>query len=233
MLPPTKMQKYLYKANAAALRGSIRKPYFQELGDHLAISTYAGSGGRVECRSEGFAVGEELHYDAARTELTASEQDGVYTTSLTAQVFGLQIGPRLTVEEVTCRMQSVYDSRGYPATCFPRILPAGSTIRNLRIDGQIQRLELPQAFGADQPSCDAFYRGERDQEDTFQPGFIPEPIYVKDFGTIFYAEWTWVHPQEKHQQHLTMLRLALGSDLGAAVCVGVGGTDGVGWPPGA
>ena len=39
---PTKMQKYLYKAQAIALRGSIRKPYFQELGDHLAIATYAG-----------------------------------------------------------------------------------------------------------------------------------------------------------------------------------------------
>ena len=35
MLAPTKMQKYLYKANAIPLRGSIRKPYFQELGDHL------------------------------------------------------------------------------------------------------------------------------------------------------------------------------------------------------
>jgi hypothetical protein len=64
-----------------------------------------------------------------------------------------------------------------------------------------------------------------------EPGFIPEPIYVRDFGTIYYAEWTWVHPQERHQQHLTMLRLALGSDTGAAVCFGIGSSDGTGWPP--
>jgi hypothetical protein len=195
------MQKYLYKANAIALRGSIRKPYFQELGDHLAVSTYAGSGGRIECKSEGFAI--------------ASQEDGVFTTSVTAQVFGLQVGKRFTVEEVTCRLQSVYDSRLYPEECFPRISPIGSTIRNLRIDGEVQRLMFAPAFDA------------REGE----PGFIPEPIYVRDFGTIYYAEWTWVHPQERHQQHLTMLRLALGSDTGAAVCFGIGSSDGTGWPP--
>jgi hypothetical protein len=209
------MQKYLYKANAIALRGSIRKPYFQELGDHLAVSTYAGSGGRIECKSEGFAIGEELHYDSARTEIIASQEDGVFTTSVTAQVFGLQVGKRFTVEEVTCRLQSVYDSRLYPEECFPRISPIGSTIRNLRIDGEVQRLMFAPAFDA------------REGE----PGFIPEPIYVRDFGTIYYAEWTWVHPQERHQQHLTMLRLALGSDTGAAVCFGIGSSDGTGWPP--
>jgi hypothetical protein len=217
MLAPTKMQKYLYKANAIALRGSIRKPYFQELGDHLAVSTYAGAGGRIECKSEGFAIGEELHYDSARTEIVASKQDGVFITSVTSQVFGLQVGKRLTVEEVTCRLQSVYDSRLYPEKCFPLVLPTGSTIRNLRIDGEVQRLMFAPAFDA------------REGE----PGFIPEPIYVKDFGTIYYAEWTWVHPYEQHQQHLTMLRLALGSDTGAAVCVGNGSSDGVGWPPNA
>jgi hypothetical protein len=217
MLAPTKMQKYLYKANAIALRGSIRKPYFQELGDHLAVSTYAGAGGRIECRSEGFAIGEELQYDSARTEIIASEQDGVFTTSLISQVFGLQVGKRLAVEEVTCRLQSVYDSRLYPEQCFPRISPDGSTIRNLRIDGEIQRLEFSPAF----------------EDGEGEPGFIPEPIYVRDFGTIYYAEWTWVHPQERHQQHLTMLRLALGSGTGAAMCVGNGSIDGTGWPPGA
>ena len=64
-----------------------------------------------------------------------------------------------------------------------------------------------------------------------QPGPIPEPIYVKGLGTIFYAEWTWVHPQERHQQHLTMLRLALGSDTGVALDISTGGSDGTGWPP--
>jgi len=223
------MQKYLYKANAIALRGRIHKPYFQDLGEHLPAMTYAGSSCRLEFRSEGFKIGQELQYDAARTEIVAGEQDGTYTTMVTSQVFGLQVGTRLTVEEVTCRLQSVYDSRDYPERCYPRISPAGSIIRNLRIDGQEHPLAFPRAFGAGQSVYD---RAAGDAGGIEGPGFYPDPIYVPDFGTIYYAEWSWVHPGEHHQQQLTMLRLALGSGLGAGVCAGIGGSDGAGWPPG-
>jgi len=231
MSPQTKMLKYLYKAHAVALQGTIQKPYFQELGDHLAIATYAGSGGRTECSNRDFAVGEDISYKFARTSIEAGEKDGIYQTTLIAQVEGLQVGKRLTVDEVTCRLQSVYDSSTYPGSCLPRILPAGSTIRDLRIDGEIQQLHLPPAFDADQKTCGAFFLGERDEDTTLQPGPIPEPIYRKGFGTIFYAEWTWVHPQEHHQQRLTMLRLALGSQFGGSLEVGICGSDGMGYPP--
>lgn len=226
---PTKMQKYLFKASAIALRGRIHKPYFQDLGEHLPAMTYAGSSARHEFRSGGFKVGQEVQYDAARTEIIAGEQSGVFNTSVTAQVFGLQVGTRLFVEEVTCRLQSTYDSKNYPGSCYPRISPAGSIIKNLKIDGKVQQLVFPPAFGAGEagnpPVLD-------NRSDAPQPGFYPEPIYVPNFGTIYYAEWSWVHPDERHQQHLTMLRLSLGSDLGAAMCVGIGGSDGAGWPPG-
>lgn len=233
MLPQTKMQKFLYKAHAVALRGSIRKPYFQELGDHLAISTYAGSATQIECTSRGFAVGGDVSYDSAHTEIATSVANGVFQTTLVAQVKGLQIAKRIKVDEVTCRLRSVYDSKNYPKSCYPRISPAGSTIQNLQIDGRAQQLRLPEAFHADDKTTGGFFQGERDQDGTLQPGTFPEPIYVKGLGTIFYAEWTWVHPQERHQQHLTMLRLALGSDFGLDCGVSGGTSDGVGWPPGA
>ena len=233
MLPQTKMQKFLYKSHAVALRGSIRKPYFQELGEHLAISTYAGSATRIECTSRGFAVGGDIHYDSAHTEITTSEENGVYQTNLVAQVKGLQIAKRIKVDEVTCRLRSVYDSKNYPKNFFPRISPAGSTIRNLQIDGRAQELHLPEAFNSDDKTTGGFFQGERDQDGSLQPVPIPEPIYVKGLGTIFYAEWTWVHPQERHQQRLTMLRLALGSDFGLDCDVSGGTSDGMGWPPGA
>ena len=225
---PTKMQKYLYKAHAIALRGSIRKPYFQELGDHLSVTTYAGSTGRTTCKSEGFRVGDEVQYDTAHTQIVAGELDGIFTTSVTSQVFGLRVGKRLRVGEVTCRLQSVYDSNGYPQSCFPRISPAGSIIRNLEIDGKERPLTFHPAFGATEQS--GGQRPQSNEDD--RPGFIPEAFDVPGLGRIFYAEWTWVHPDEQHQQHLTMLRLALGSDMGAAICVGIGGSDGYGWPPG-
>lgn len=231
MLPQTQMQKYLFKASATALRGSIRKPYFQELGNHLAISTYAGSAGRTESSNAGFSLNGDISYKFARTSIEAGMTNGIFTTTVVSQVEGLQIGKRLTVDEVICRLQSVFDSRTYPGNCLPRISPAGSTIRNLRIDGKVQELQLPPAFGASQDQVNAFFLGRHDQEASLQPGPIPEAIRVADLGTIYYAEWTWVHPQEQHQQRLTMLRLALGSDLGADVDVGDGSSDGTGWPP--
>jgi hypothetical protein len=231
MYPATHMQKYLYKAQAIALRGSIRKPYYQELGDHLAISTYAGSASRIECTSRGFAVAEDIRYEVARTEIVTEAKNGFFTTSLLAQVEGLQIG-KLSVDQVTCRLRSVYDSGAYPNRMVPRILPAGSSIVNLQFDKRALELVLPAAFRVDADTSESFFRGEHDDDDdALQPGSIAEPIHIDGFGTIFFAEWTWVHPQERHQQHLTMLRLALGSDLGANTCVGVGSSDGYPWPP--
>jgi hypothetical protein len=232
MTPDQKMEKYLYKAYAIALRGSIRKPYFQNLGNHLAISTYAGSRGKTECSHHDFAVGEDIRYKVARTRIEAGESKGIYKSTLIAQVEGLQIGKRLSVDEVTCSLTSVYDSKNYPKNCLPRILPTGSTIRNLRVDGRIQDLLMPPAFHAGGETHQSFFRGERDEDSTLQPGPMPEPIHVPDLGTIYYAEWSWVHPNERHQQRLTMLRLALGSDFGGDVDVGVGHSDGTGWPPG-
>jgi hypothetical protein len=229
---PQRMQKYLFKAYATAVEGSIRKPYYQDVGRHLAIATYAGSSGRTEATNRDFALGQEVSYKFARTSIEAVVNGTLMQTTLEARVEGLQVvGKRLTVDEVVCRLHSVYDSRSYPGRCLPRIIPAGSTIQGLRIDGVLQKLDLPAAFGTPQQQQDAFLRGEADNDTALQPGPIPEPIYVKGLGTIFYAEWTWVHPQERHQQRLTMLRLALGSDTGVAVDISTGGSDGTGWPP--
>jgi hypothetical protein len=232
MTPNIRPKKYLYKAHAVALRGSIRKPYHQELGDHLAIATYAGSGGRTECSNRNFAIGKDISYDFAYTEIVAEQvDDNVHQTTVTSQVKGLQIGGRLTVDEVTCRLHSVYDSRTYPGRCVPRILPAGSTIKNLQVDGKVQPLKLPDAFNADSKAQDAFFKGERDTDLSLHPGAIPKKIIIEGFGTIHYAEWVWIHPDERHQQHLTMLRLALGCDFGGDVDVSSGNSDGTGWPP--
>jgi hypothetical protein len=226
------MQKFLFKAHAVALRGTVRKPYYQELGSHLEIATFAGSAGQTKCTSRGFALAEDIAYDLATTEIVAEKLDGnMYQSTVTAQVKNLRIGKRLTVDTVTCRLRSVYDGRAFPGRAIARILPAGSSIKNLRIDGKVQDLPMPSAFSLDQKSQDAFFRGEYDKDPAFHPGRIADPIYVKDLGTIFFGEWVWVHPGEQHRQHLGMLRLALGSEFGAEIDVGIGGNDGSGWPP--
>jgi hypothetical protein len=229
------MQKYLYKAHAVALEGSIRKPYFQELGSHLAISTYAGSGGISDCSSQDFVLGNEVTYKTAHTRIEAVMVNGLYQTTVTAQVKGLRIGKAVACDEVTCILRSVYDPKEYPRRCVPRISPAGSAIKGLYFAGKLRdgELRLPPAFHSTATTpTDAFFTGARDQDlEASPPVKQPPHIYDPQFGTLYYAEWTWVHPQEHHQQRLTMLRLALGCDLGADIDVGVCSSDGVGWPP--
>lgn len=237
MTPPpvnttARLQKYLFKGHATALRGSIRKPYYQELGNHLEISTYAGSAGHIQCSSRGFAVANDISYESAMTESVAQIlENSLYQCTVKAQVNNLKIGKRLSVDQVTCVLHSVYDGRTYPGRMIARILPAGSNIVNLKIDGVVQKLALPSAFSLDQRSQDAFFAGQHDNDPAYHPVPPPEAIYVKGLGTIYYAEWVWVHPGEHHRQHITMLRLALGCDFGASVDVGIGGNDGSGWPP--
>jgi hypothetical protein len=230
--PTLNLRKYLFKGHAIALRGSIRKPYHQELGNHLEISTYAGSRGQMRCSNRDFSVSNDIAYESASTEIVAEQfDDHIFQSIVTARVENLRIGNRLRVQEVICRLRSVYDARDYPQRIEARILPTGSTIKGLRLDDKELELELPAAFLPDEKTQDAFFRGQFDDDPVHYPGRIPEPIHVEDLGTIYYAEWVWAHPHERRRQHLTMLRLALGSDLGADIDVGFSDNDGSGWPP--
>ncbi len=226
----TKMQKYLYKGYATALDGSVRKPYYQNLGSHLAISTYAGSGGVTECANRDFQLGNDVRYGYAHTRIEAIQKGDEYHTTVMAQVKDLKVGP-VEVSEVTASLHSVYNRNEYPGRCVPRVMPVNCVIRNLRVNGVVKdsELKLPKAFSA--RTEDPFFLGRSDGNPDFEPGVVPAPLYIAGVGTIFYAEWTWVHPTERHQQKLTMLRLALGSDFGSDTDAGIVGGDGMGWPP--
>ena len=231
-----KFQKFLFKGHAIAMRGSIRKPYFQDLGNHLEVSTYAGSAGHWRCvNDKGFSVtdlaGNGVSYDSASTEILAEKVDAnTYRCMVTSQVVNLRIGKHLTVDKVVGVLTSQYDASEYPKRMMSRISPAGSIIQNLKIDGKAQELHLPPAF-SDQKTQDKFFKGGCDDDPAFHPGPPPPSIVVPGVGTIFYAEWVWQHPDEKHRQHITMLRLALGSDFGGDNDTGVVDNDGTGWPP--
>ncbi len=120
--PVPKMQKYLFKGHAIAMRGSIRKPYFQDLGKHLEISTYAGSAGHWRSSNDkGFSVsdlaGNGIAYDSASTEILAEKVDAnTYRCVVTSEVVNLRAGKHLTVDKVTGVLTSVYDATGLSET---------------------------------------------------------------------------------------------------------------------
>ena len=227
----TGFQKYVFKATASALSGSVRTPYFQLLGDHAAITTYAGSAGHIMAISRGFALGADISYVEATSEIRAEVEDPIYQMIIRSHIKNLRIGTRVSVEEVVCRIRARYDRRDFEVRKMPRLSPAGSTIRNLRIDDQIQEIKLPSAFTMDEQEEDAFLEGKLDDPARFFPDTTPTPFFVAGLGAIFPAEWTWKHPQEKHRQSLCMLRMALGGDPGVMLDVCCCGGDGGGWPP--
>jgi hypothetical protein len=233
MQTPT-FQKYVFRGSATALRGNIRKPYYQDLGRHLEIFTWAGSPVNIRCTNDGFAVGSEISYASATTSIVTTESGDFYECEAFSQVTGLNVAGRLSIDEVTSRLRSVYDKRSYPGRMAARVSPAGSTIKNLQVDKRPLELRLPAAFaiGDDEANEFLYGRANEDYERRFLPDvkLIPAPFAFQNFGTIYYAEWALSAVQEGHQ-HLIMLRLALGSDVGGDTDVGCTDNNGSGWPP--
>jgi hypothetical protein len=226
-------QKYVFNGGATAFHGSVRKPYFQDLGKHLEISTYAGGPVNIRCTNGRFAFDGYMSYESATTSIVTRENDHFVECEVFAQVTGLKIAGRLSIGEVTSRLRSVYDKRGYPGRMFARISPAGSTIKDFLVIGQDSVVpDLPKAFTLSDAEANEALYGQVQNDDAIAPDarLVPASVPVPDFGTIYFAEWASA-AQEQGEQHLTMVRLALGSDVGADCDVGCTYTDGSGWPP--
>lgn len=231
-MPTPTFQKYVFNGGATAFHGNIRKPYFQDLGKHLEISTYAGAAVNIRCTNVRFAFGADVSYDSAMTSITTSETGDFFESEVVAQVKGLSVFGRLFIGEVTSRLRSVYDRRWYPQRVVARVSPGGSTLQNLTIDGRQLELKLPAAFGVSDPEANEFLYGPPEYISNPTPDvkLIPAPFAIENFGTIYYAEWA-AEAQDEGGQHLTMVRLALGSDQGGDADVGCTYSDGSGWPP--
>lgn len=227
-------QKFLFKGRAVALQGRVRKPYYQELGAHAVAATYAGSAGQSRSRNEGFALGTDISYGAAYSEVSTDEEDGRYKTSVRSTIENLKmLDGFLTVDKIVARLDSVYDRRLYPKRKEPRILPVECKIESLKVGRQEMKLDgrFAPAFYFGEDEREDFFSGKCDTDSRFYPGFIPDPLIVEGFGTLYFAEWAWVHPGEQCMQHLTMFRFALGSHFGADGGAASTTSDGKGWPP--
>jgi hypothetical protein len=232
-----RIKKFVYKSRGIALRGSIRKPFYQDLGRHAVVQTFAGSSGDSQSRNNNFSLPNFVRYASAESEIVADvvgqEPDRLFRTRVTTVVEGLNVlNGRITADRIVSSLSSIFVERLYPKVKAPRITPAGSRFDNLQIDGVLQNVPLPPAFSND-PA--AFAEGIRDEEPPIPEPPIPiilaAPFHKDGLGTVFFAEWVWVHPDERKQQALVMLRLALGSDDGMAADVGLCISDGSGIDP--
>jgi len=229
----SQIKKFVYKARGIALRGSIRKPFFQELGEHAAVETHAGTSGREHSHSANFSIDRFIRYAAAfsevNTEMIGEKPARRFRTQVLSVVEGLDVlQGRITADRVVSKLTSVFDERFYAQERVPRISPAGSRFDNFRIDGELQDIELPPAFTRE--NDDDFFNHECGK-DVISPAILAKPFHKEGLGTVYFAEWVWVHPDEMEQQALVMLRLALGSEDGMDADVAMAFSDGTGIDP--
>ena len=226
------IKKFVYKARGIALRGSIRKPFYQELGEHAIVTTHAGAEGHQRAQSENFSIPKYIQYKTASsevtTEMTGQAPNRLFRTRVSSVVEGLNVlNGRITADRVISVLTSVFDERFYPKEPSPRISPFGSKYENLRIDKKPQQVSLPPPFNTDP---DDFFN-RRTNKDTITPNITADPVHLEGLGTVYFAEWVWVHPDEQEQQVLVMLRLALGSFAGMDCDVCMCASDGSGIDP--
>ncbi len=221
-----KLLGFLFHGRAVALSGSVQKPSFFDMGEHAVAEFFAGSGGSASSVVNQFSAGG-ISYKSARSEVIGHSSGGVYSTIVSTVIEDLRIFDWLTVDRIVSRLESVFLESDYPRRKTPRILPTGSTIVGLRVNGKTMDLDLPEAFDINYNKADEFLYGRSSKLQ--EPAAIPKSLYIANLGTIHYAEWTWVGT-EKKEQRLTMLRLGLGSDDGGNLGVGECQSNGSGIP---
>jgi hypothetical protein len=232
------LRNFLFRGNAVGFRGRVTKPYFQELGEHAVSSTHAGSPGSCSAENRGFSLAGDVRYGRVSTSVEAVKLEDRCVTVVKATIEDLTIGGKLKAEAVVARLESVHFSREYPGRKVARISPAGSKIIGLTFDGKPPERELilPSAFATDpdteegRKEMEAFFRGKYDRRPDWHPGQYAEAWVIPNFGVVRVGEWSWVHPEEKHRQHITMLRISLGSPFGGDFECNVVESNGAGWP---
>jgi hypothetical protein len=230
------LKAFLFNSRATALRGSVRKPYYQELGEHAPLRTYAGSSGQGSSEFKNFSLANTVSYKAASSQISADVEGSapkrVFRTRVESTLEGLSVlGGRIKADLVVSALETVFDERFFSKEKAPLISPAGSRFENLVIDGQIQKPVLPPAFTASRDDVESYFKRSLKDPSRFTPAITAEPFHKDGLGTIYFAEWVFINPYEKYRQALIMLRLALGSDDGLDMDCCLTESDGTGVDP--
>jgi hypothetical protein len=128
---------FFYHGQGVGLGGIITRPVKQTI-DTKAGASLPITGGRAYCKSDPYRVPnlkdpDIISIDGAETEITgALGDDGVYRTSVTTTVTGVNVGNVVTADTVVAKLVSEH----YPDEPEPRIDVTGSGITNMLINGQ-------------------------------------------------------------------------------------------------
>jgi len=238
-------KQYLYHGQASAFEADIWEPGPHKV-DHARCGLPDQNHGKYNARQDPFQIPNVLSHSGCTSEVVAlpEDKDGFFRTEIRSSVANLSVEDGiLTADRVTLGLVTLYKRRwfdsGKPHAARTRVIPYGCRIENLKVKGEPVKDYLPAPFHYSTDACDAYLRGDdpnAQMEAEIRQAIAGSPsrfLYVKNFGRIFFGEWTLLPGTNWHPIHqISMLRLALGSPQtgggSAGGGQGGGGTSGGG-----
>jgi hypothetical protein len=235
------MQPFIYNAHGIAVAGRITRPFVRPL-EPQGVCVLPACGGNVSSRAGAFSLSDPesgrllFSYSSAVTSVDGSESaSGVHRTALQSTVRDINVANVLKADEVTLKLILEYDLAADRVT----VASEDSRYVNLTIAGQSFDVALDHAMAREAADYESFRRNHPEHPerrgkihyalgrhpllkfDSTGYGYHHHP----DFGRVYFGEWH----AAPCTQHLTMLRLDLGSPQAGDLLLG--GGNGNGYPP--
>jgi len=233
------MREFLYHGQAVGFEADIWEPGPHKIDGHARCGVPDKKAGHYTAKQGPFEIPGVLSHGGCTSEVIALPEDkGFLRTEVRATLNSLKInGDALTADRITLGMVSLYGrhwfDNGKPHGRRVRVVPYGCSIVNLRVNGAPVKDYLPAPFHYSTDRCEAYLRGdELDQavEAEIRQAIMDSPsrfLYVKNFGRIYFGEWTLLPNESWHPIHqIYMLRLAMGSPQSGSGGAGGGQGDG-------
>jgi hypothetical protein len=237
------MDKFLYHGQALGFEADIWEPGPHKIDGHARCGLPDKNSGTYNATAEPFAIANLVSHEGCTSSVDAREPDGkgFYRTEVTSTLHNLNVENGVfTADEITLGMVSVYGrdwfDSGKPHAKRVRVVPYGCKIVNLRINGVPIPNFLPAPFQYSKDRCEAYLQApdpDAGMEAEIRDAIAGSPsrfMYVKNFGRIFFGEWTLLPSEDWLPIHqISMVRMALGSPQTGGGS-GAGGQGGGGTP---
>jgi hypothetical protein len=235
------MKQYLYHGQAVGFNADIWEPGPHKV-DHAVCSVPDKKAGHYKAQQDPFEIPGVLSHGGCTSEVIAHPEDkeGFFRTEVHATLNGLNVeGGALTVDRIKLGLVSVYRRKWFgnrkPHAKRVRVLPYGCSIVNLKVKGQAVKDYLPAPFQYSTDRCETYLRGDEPDaavEAEIRKAITDSPsrlLYVKNFGRIYFGEWTLLPSDDWHPIHqIYMVRMALGSPQSGGTGGGGGQGNGTG-----
>jgi hypothetical protein len=217
-------KEFNYHGQAVGFYADIWEPGPHKV-EHARSAVTGKKPGHNTAKQDPFEIPTVVSHGGCTTEVIAhaEDNDGFFRTEVHATLNNLNMeGGVLTADQIKMGMVSVYRRKwwdnGKPHAQRVRVVPYGCSIVNLKVKGEAVKDHLPAPFHYSTDRCETYLRGDDPDpkvEAELRKAITDSPtrlLYVKNFGRIFFGEWTLLPSDDWHPIHqIYMVRMALGS----------------------